>query len=71
MGRKTLFRLDNCEFNPFNYEPHKDEHYFDEDGKRITLEKLCMLEPLWAANVIRSLKTKLHKKCCGTINGKR
>lgn len=57
------------EINIFDHEPHKDEYYFDEDGKRITLERLCKLEPLWAANVIRSLKNKLGEKCCGPLMG--
>jgi len=33
------------------------EKYYDADGNEVSLDKLCRLEPAWAANVIRSLKS--------------
>lgn len=61
------------EINIFEHEPHKDEYYFDSEGKRITLEKLVRLEPDWAANVIRSLKIKVkaNNVFAGTHNALR
>lgn len=46
-------------FNIFDYEPHKNEKYFDSDENRVILEKLCRIEPNWAANVIRTLKREV------------
>jgi len=37
-----------------------DESYHDTDGNPVTLENLCRLEPMWAANVIRKLKRELE-----------
>ena len=35
---------------------------FDADGNPVTLDRLCKLEPEWAANRIRSLEAELEVK---------
>lgn len=56
--------------NPAN----RKEFYYDKEGNRVTLEKKCRTNPIWAANEIRRLrineetsKKEIRKKNISTI----